>query len=123
MTYETFLDYLSKVEILSKALDKEIATCGPELRVVILAGIGSCIGRHILDFSYEERKYILELIEDGIKSPDELFRTQITTGLIEAMPNAAEKVGAFSYLMTAVGAETREYIKAIDQFYGVIAAK
>jgi hypothetical protein len=70
---------------------------------IAYADIGRAIVQHHDRFDADMRRNIYARIEEGMVSPDELLRSAVATGMIEAMSGRAGRLGTWETIRAFFG--------------------
>ena len=91
------IDYLQSLASGVSALNDKLNQCfrswEPDMppATVIFAELGDSISEHLTVMPADVRREIFARIENGMTSSDEVLRTAVATGLIEAFVSSADK--------------------------------
>lgn len=117
---EFVVKMLAAVPQLSKEYDETISDWIPNTPPILI--LLASLGRGLADLNLTDDilKKVLEVIECGVKSENNILSTATTTGLLEAFyfrvennQNIKQKV------LELLGENSKKYIIALNEFHGV----
>lgn len=112
-TCKDFVAALTKIESLRLARDEAVEDWGEEIPTTLLFGkLGKSVAARFDEYSTEDRTYIFDIIEQGMRAENVDLKTFVATGLLESLYAQANRDGALLMRMEAqLGNVSRAYLK------------
>lgn len=87
-----FVGNLTRIQTIRQAEAEAFQYWGNDIPITVLfAELGKAIIKNFDELSHEDRTYVFDVIEQGMKSSDSTLSTTIATGLLEAVSGQISK--------------------------------
>lgn len=91
-TWKDFVSDLTRVELLRLAKDEAVEEWGVDIpKTLLFAKLGKAIAEKFDDFSLDERTFVFNVIELGMKTKSDDLKALIATGLLETLYTRASR--------------------------------
>ena len=112
--WKDFIAHLTKIDSLRLARDEAIGDWGEGIPTTLLfASMGKKVAEYFDEFSLDDRLYIFNVIEDGMKTNNDALKTFVATGLLEALfSRASGDVLLWERIDVQLGEVSRNYLIA-----------
>ncbi|WP_334046675.1 hypothetical protein [Burkholderia cepacia] len=112
-TWKDFVVDLMKIESLRLARDETVENWGADIPTTLLFGrLGKSVAERFDEYSPEDRAYIFDTIERGMRSKSVDLKTFVATGLLESLYTQARGDDAFLTRMEVqLGSVSRAYLR------------
>ncbi|AXE96286.1 hypothetical protein SB778_31730 [Paraburkholderia sp. SIMBA_050] len=91
-TWNEFVSDLTEVEPLRLAKDEAVEEWGVDIpRTLLFSRLGKAIAENFDRFSFDERIFVFNLVELGMKTKNDELKTLVATGLLESLYTRASR--------------------------------
>lgn len=113
-TWEDFIVHLTRVDFLRLARDEAIEDWGSDIPTTLLfASMGKKIVEHFDKCSTDDLLYIFDVIEGGMRENNDVLKTYVATGLLEALfSRAGNDILLWERIDAQLGEASRNYLIA-----------
>lgn len=118
--FARFIDELDKTApAIGDALQADEGERTPDMEIPVLwmSSVGHAVSSTLVAMADDQQRAIFDEVESGMRSGGELLRTALATGLLEAIANDMDRgIVPRDLVATLLGAHSRAYLEAWDQF-------